>query len=777
MKRILSILALLLALTMLAACGGGNAAETPAPTGGETAAVFTVTPAGTAGTPGTTATPAETPTEAPTEASTETPIDVPVFAFDELTPAESVKKEHQVLAEVPLYATLVGSETLPPIDNQGQIGSCQSQSVTYMQLTNAVAQYMKNAGTLGDWNPSAGRDTCYSPKFTYQFCGGSTTNVYLFLQDQGALTYAEDPYVKNGDASVYEKNGVFQTDTAKWPATVEEYVKAMSIRITNYEQTYVTNNPTYTADGKKGVNMTSTEGGQIMLARIKEAVASGNVVVTGGYPNTWQSITLNKKSGNLGKPGDTVITFATNNPSGGHNVSIVGYDDELTVTANGITTKGAFLIANSWGRSYGRNGYAWITYDALNSVSDYEEFVLPENLAKEGLERDWPFDQFCFLYWDSDLLFETPALYAEIKVSVANRDAFGVELSRTDSNGQSETFSPSIFAFRDMHIKYEADGYLNPAGIINGPAADFGFAVNLELLLRGLPEGADYEDYLFGIDVRSFDDSAQLVLKSITLKNAAGETLRALSFGEGKALAGGSGENFVFSFSEELKESFLDGSYIFRSAADGGYIAKSGVVGLASGKEKDAMKFTVELDPETGLYVLSRADGFVLEFKDGIKDGSEAVFNKQQFARAGIQTMHISYVEGGGVCFFAVDENGVNYALCFDGGKLKLARADALEERFCFEVLATKTVYGDTGVTVGDVLKVCGTTNVKVSEARLALLSADGTVLAEQTAAVTSRAYTGSFDLPQEAGVYYIEVTDETGKPIGNALVFEVKGA
>ena len=518
---------------------------------------------------------------------------------------------------------------------------------------------------------------------------------------------------------------------------------------------------------------------QSELIGIKENIDAGNVVVTGGYPNTWQYVTLSKKSGNLGKPGDSVITFATNNPSGGHNVSIVGYDDELTVTANGITTKGAFLIANSWGRSYGRNGYAWITYDALNSVSDYEEFVFPEDLKKEGLERDWPFDQFCFLYWDSDLLFETPALYAEIEVSVANRDAFGVELSRTDANGQTETFSPSMFAFREMHIKYDDDikGYLNPAGIIDGPAVDFGFAVNLEMLMKDLPAGADYENYLFGIDVRSFDDSAQLVIKSITLKNAAGETLRALTFGEGRALSGNAGENFVFSFSSELKESFLDGEYTFKSAVDGSYIAKSGVVGLASGKEKDAMKFTVTRDPDTGLYVLSRTDGFVLEFKDGIKEGSEAVFNKQQFARADIQTMHISYVEGGGICFFAVDEHGVNYALCFDGGKLRLARADALEDRFCFEILPPKAVYGGTNVTVGDALTVSGTTSVKASEAHLALVAADGTVLAEKTAAVTSRAYTESFDLPNGAGIYYIEVTDETGKPIGSSFVFEIKGA
>ncbi|MCA9060722.1 MAG: hypothetical protein KDA85_19555, partial [Planctomycetaceae bacterium] len=52
---------------------------------------------------------------------------------------------------------------------------------------------------------------------------------------------------------------------------------------------------------------------------------------------------------------------------GGHAVCAVGYDDDLIITNphNGQSTKGAFLIRNSWGTDWGDNGYGWLPYDYL----------------------------------------------------------------------------------------------------------------------------------------------------------------------------------------------------------------------------------------------------------------------------------------------------------------------------------------------------------------------------------------------------------------------------
>lgn len=48
-------------------------------------------------------------------------------------------------------------------------------------------------------------------------------------------------------------------------------------------------------------------------------------------------------------------------------MTVVGYDDNITVNINGETMTGAFKLANSWGTSSDNNGFVWVAYDALNS--------------------------------------------------------------------------------------------------------------------------------------------------------------------------------------------------------------------------------------------------------------------------------------------------------------------------------------------------------------------------------------------------------------------------
>ncbi|MBQ8912104.1 MAG: hypothetical protein IJY89_05995, partial [Clostridia bacterium] len=79
-------------------------------------------------------------------------------------PTESPSKEDE-LPQVPAYSTLLGTKHLPIPDNQGSIGSCTSEGVTYTQFTVAVSQYINATDPDADWDPSSGDESCiFSPK-------------------------------------------------------------------------------------------------------------------------------------------------------------------------------------------------------------------------------------------------------------------------------------------------------------------------------------------------------------------------------------------------------------------------------------------------------------------------------------------------------------------------------------------------------------------------------------------------------------------------------------
>lgn len=104
----------------------------------------------------------------------------------------------------------------------------------------------------------------------------------------------------------------------------------------------------------------------ILLDRIKANLAAGLPSMFGFtvYDSIYQA-----EAGNIPYPcsGEKV--------AGGHAVVAVGYDDSVLIENSkcGKTSRGALLIRNSWGTSWGDKGYGWLPYD----------YVL------KGLAADW----------------------------------------------------------------------------------------------------------------------------------------------------------------------------------------------------------------------------------------------------------------------------------------------------------------------------------------------------------------------------------------------------
>ncbi len=295
---------------------------------------------------------------------------------------------HKKAESIPASFSLIGTEFLPPIGNQGSIGSCSSSSIAYCQFTNAVARYLHSLNPKSEFTPADGDAShLISSKYAMNFAGAGTAWVYDVLKDHGALVRADSDFWRNasGGASGGVKDKPY-LESSSWDVEAGEMAKALNMRLLNYEQVWM-----------NGYNfqLTTTDKGRDLIEKIKDAVVTGNVVVTGGFSSYWRYNKIDDDGlGELGKKGDDALVCSLESGTpGGHQVSIVGYDDNITVTMAGQKIKGAFLVANSWG-DWKNDGYVWLMYDAVNKESEYEILNAPETLTSHrrlsiGKEKAW----------------------------------------------------------------------------------------------------------------------------------------------------------------------------------------------------------------------------------------------------------------------------------------------------------------------------------------------------------------------------------------------------
>ena len=343
-----------------------------------------------------------------------------------LTLSEPQDLNDELLGDLPAYVDNSALPHFPPIRSQGAQGSCASFSSTYYQLSHMTA--LQRGLDITDPDDNTNK---YSPKWSYNMLnegadtGTSLTENLLLLAKHGACTWAEFPYD--------------DTEYLAWCLDASAWRNALYVR---------TRHPQFSWH-------TETDAG---LEVIKQLLANGYVLTFGTYIYSWQFTTVEDDPSTIddnaavGKN----ICYYMNGTSGGHGMTIVGYNDAVWTDINNNDVidpgeKGALRIANSWGTTWNPTdgGFTWLAYDALKDPSAVEGGpsagrvpALDNNVAYVLTARDG----------------YAPMLVAEFTVNHARRNQMIMRLGHSDTSVELPTTLWTPLALAQQGGAYAFDG-------------------------------------------------------------------------------------------------------------------------------------------------------------------------------------------------------------------------------------------------------------------------------------------------------------------------------
>ena len=211
------------------------------------------------------------------------------------------------------------------IEDQGYLGSCTGNAI---------------AGQIELIDRKGGKNLDVSRLFIY----------YEERVLEGTVRWDAGAYIRDGIKVCYTKGAPLESlwpyNQSKWATrpTTAAYNDARNRKVTGYQRC-------------------------LNFNAVKNAVAAGNPVVIGfnvysSFEGAWSYIPHGQSgSGMMPMPNKR-----TEQLLGGHAVTIVGYDDNL----NG----GRFIVRNSWGTSWGDNGYFYMPYGVIQDTSMSADFWL-----------------------------------------------------------------------------------------------------------------------------------------------------------------------------------------------------------------------------------------------------------------------------------------------------------------------------------------------------------------------------------------------------------------
>jgi PKD repeat protein/C1A family cysteine protease len=320
------------------------------------------------------------------------------------------------------------SPAFPPIRSQGSLGSCASWATTYYQFTYETNLARGRTASNGDNN------MIFSPKWTYNMINGGSNSGSYFSDNyalemrNGAATWAQFPYDSNYLA--------WDTNPADWRT-------ALNYRASSQGQLYNSNVDTLISD-------------------IKTQLANGHVLVIGTYVYSWVQGTINNDPSTAvddSFAGQKVATYVSNTNSGGHGMTVVGYNDNLWVDLNGNSLidngeKGVFKIANSWGTSDWNAGYRWVTYDSLRAASTVPATAIWPTTNRSSSGIFWNGNIFTLTVNPS----YTPTLVAQVTVNQTRRNELVMSLGSGSTSASQPTTTWTPGALKNQGGAYAFDG-------------------------------------------------------------------------------------------------------------------------------------------------------------------------------------------------------------------------------------------------------------------------------------------------------------------------------
>ncbi|OQA90307.1 MAG: Papain family cysteine protease [Elusimicrobia bacterium ADurb.Bin231] len=331
---------------------------------------------------------------------------MPVLAFAQyktgLLPSPKEKVENLVKYISPvssLPSTVDNSAGCPPVGDQGNQGSCASWAIGY---------YYKSYQEAKDQNWSlTTANHQFSPAFLYNQINGGT--------DSGSTLYDNINILVNKGCASLRLMPYDDTDLTTWP-TAATSQSALPYRAKDMAFFFITN----------GI-------GDNVIDAMKQHLNNGDIFVLAipVYENFFDSNNTfyagcnyfyNEVSGKL---------------AGGHAVTIVGYDDNVSsCAAGGCSVKGGFKMRNSWGTAWGNSGEIYLSY----------EFV--KKYAWEAV-------------YMTDRIGYSPTATAEIKIEHPFRNEIGVTLA---GGGWSQTvYNNSGGSVPDIHTIVDISDGPSPA--------------------------------------------------------------------------------------------------------------------------------------------------------------------------------------------------------------------------------------------------------------------------------------------------------------------------